>query len=189
MHYPLPTISGPEASVIQTILDASAEVATFLRHSPIIVLESTNKFGDTQLQQDVHADDIIEKHLRKNPLIKGFASEERPQLEEFNGEGDGYYVTFDPLDGSSIVVNNFTVGSIFAVWPRTEKKLIGEKIGAQVNAVISLFGPRTTALFYNGPIDKVQELTFIDNKWILSHEHLVIKGKTNIYAPGNLRAS
>jgi sedoheptulose-bisphosphatase len=110
-------------------------------------------------------------------------------LEEFNGEGDGYYVTFDPLDGSSIVVNNFTVGSIFAIWPKTEKKLIGEKIGAQVNAVISLFGPRTTALFYNGPIDKVQELTFIDGKWILSHEHLVIKGKTNIYAPGNLRAS
>jgi len=40
-------------------------------------------------------------------------------LEEFNGEGEGYYVTFDPLDGSSIVVNNFTVGSIFAIWPRT----------------------------------------------------------------------
>ena len=55
--------------------------------------------------------------------------------------------------------------------------------------MVSLFGPRTTALFYNGPIDKVQELTLIDEKWILSHEHLVIKGKTNIYAPGNLRAS
>lgn len=75
MDYPSPQLGGPEASVIQTILDATAEVALFLRHSPIIALESTNKFGDTQLKQDVHADEIIEKHLKKNPLIKGFASE------------------------------------------------------------------------------------------------------------------
>jgi fructose-1,6-bisphosphatase len=45
-----------------------------LRHSPVIVLESQNKFGDTQLQQDVHADEIIERHLKKNKLVKGFAS-------------------------------------------------------------------------------------------------------------------
>lgn len=59
MDYPSPQLGGPEASVIQTILDATAEVALFLRHSPIIALESTNKFGDTQLKQDVHADEII----------------------------------------------------------------------------------------------------------------------------------
>jgi sedoheptulose-bisphosphatase len=81
-------------------------------------------------------------------MIRGFASEERPELEEF-GEGDGYYVTFDPLDGSSIVVNNFTVGSIFAIWPKTPKKLIGEPLSNQVNAVISLYGPRTTVILYN----------------------------------------
>ncbi len=38
MNYPEAQLGGPEASVIQTILDASAEVALFLRHSPIIVL-------------------------------------------------------------------------------------------------------------------------------------------------------
>lgn len=38
MNYPKPQISGPEASIIQTILEATAEVATFLRHSPIIEL-------------------------------------------------------------------------------------------------------------------------------------------------------
>lgn len=75
MDYPAAEIGGPEASVLQTILDATAEIAVFLRHSPIIALESTNKFGDTQLKQDVHCDEIIEKHLKKNHLIKGFASE------------------------------------------------------------------------------------------------------------------
>ena len=29
----------------------------------------------------------------------------------------------------------------------------------------------------------------IGDKWILSHEHLTVKPKTNIFSPGNLRAS
>lgn len=31
--------------------------------------------------------------------------------------GDGFSVAFDPLDGSSIVDTNFSVGTIFGIWP------------------------------------------------------------------------
>ncbi len=31
--------------------------------------------------------------------------------------GEGFSVAFDPLDDSSIVDTNFTVGTIFGVWP------------------------------------------------------------------------
>lgn len=37
--------------------------------------------------------------------------------------GEGFSVAFDPLDGSSIVDTNFTVGTIFGVWPGD--KLLG----------------------------------------------------------------
>ena len=37
--------------------------------------------------------------------------------------GKGFSVAFDPLDGSSIVDTNFSVGTIFGVWPGDE--LIG----------------------------------------------------------------
>ena len=74
MQYLKPDIQGPESTVILTILQAWQEVSTFLRNSPVISLESTNLFGDQQLHQDVICDEIIEKHLRQNPLIKGFAS-------------------------------------------------------------------------------------------------------------------
>ena len=57
-------------------------------------------------------------------MVKGFASEERPHLEIL-GEGEGYYVTYDPLDGSSIIDTNFSIGSIYSIWPSNEKKLIG----------------------------------------------------------------
>lgn len=41
----------------------------------------------------------------------------------FRVAGEGFSVAFDPLDGSSIVDTNFTVGTIFGVWPGD--KLIG----------------------------------------------------------------
>ena len=98
-------------------------------------------------------------------------------------------VTYDPLDGSSIVDTNFAIGSIFSIWKTGPNRLIGNKLRDQVNAVISIFGPRTTCVYYNSEADKVQELTAIDNSWIISHDHLVIKEKTNIFSPGNLRAA
>ncbi len=67
-------LEGEVQSVIQTILDAANEISSFLRHSPIFKLETSNDFGDEQLHQDVHCDEIIEKHLKLNPLVKAFAS-------------------------------------------------------------------------------------------------------------------
>lgn len=37
-------------------------------------LETHNKFGDKQLIQDVMTDQLVEKYLRANDLVKGFAS-------------------------------------------------------------------------------------------------------------------
>ena len=57
--------------------------------------------------------------------------------------GEGFSVAFDPLDGSSIVDTNFTVGTIFGVWPGD--KLIGVTGRDQVTQ--PLLDP--TSLHYN----------------------------------------
>ncbi len=62
-------------------------------------------------------------------------------------------------------------------------------MSAQKNAILAIYGPRTTVIIWNPEVDKVQELTLIDGNWILSHEHCVIKEKTNIFSPGNLRSA
>lgn len=54
----------------------------------------------------------------------------------------GFSVAFDPLDGSSIVDTNFTVGTIFGVWPGD--KLTGITGRDQAAAAMGIFGPRTT---------------------------------------------
>jgi Fructose-1-6-bisphosphatase, N-terminal domain len=53
----------------------------------------------------------------------------------------GFSVAFDPLDGSSIVDTNFTVGTIFGVWPGD--KLTGITGRDQAAAGMGIYGPRT----------------------------------------------
>lgn len=186
--YPEYHFEAKEISVLNSILESVREIAYFLQHSPIVKLETENKFGDQQLHQDVHCDELVERYLRKNPQVKGFASEERPHYEAI-GEGEGYVVTYDPLDGSSIVDTNFSVGSIFSIWHTDGDELVGKKLREQVNAVLAIYGPRTTVILYNPSVNKVQELSLLEGKWILSHEHCVVAEKTKIFSPGNLRAA
>ena len=62
----------------------------------------------------------------KEELEKYGLSEEKPVLNDLGGED--FIVTFDPLDGSSIIGTNWTVGSIFGIWPNDERKLIKTKV-------------------------------------------------------------
>lgn len=47
--------------IIKDLLNACAEIAQVFRENTVAKLESSNSFGDIQLQLDVEADHIIEK--------------------------------------------------------------------------------------------------------------------------------
>ena len=66
-----------------------------------------------------------------------------------------FIVTFDPLDGSSIVDVNFTIGSIFAIFPKGDLlTMTGRDI---VGSVLSLYGSKTNCILYNTLDDSVDE--------------------------------
>ena len=75
-----------------------------------------NSFGDNQLEVDVTSDRAVFKRLEASGLCAA-ASEETTREVQLGGSK--YCVAFDPLDGSSIVDANFSVGSIFGVWEGT----------------------------------------------------------------------
>jgi fructose-1,6-bisphosphatase len=95
---------------------------------------------------DVHTDNIIFDCLKATGLVYAGISEEQPVLTVLNEEGK-YIVTFDPLDGSSIVDCNFTVGSIYAVWPRGDLTQMTAK--DMLGAAVSLYGSKTNCIIYN----------------------------------------
>ena len=64
------------------------------------------------------------------------ASEETAEETLICPETGEFYVTWDPLDGSSIVDSNGAIGSIFGIWPRTETGLLGMRGGDQIGALL-----------------------------------------------------
>jgi len=68
-------------------------------------------------------------------------------------------VTFDPLDGSSIVDCNFTVGSIFAIWPKGELTEMTAK--DMLGACISMYGSKTNCVIYNQITNQVDEWSLV----------------------------
>lgn len=76
--------------------------------------EIENIQGETQKKLDVISNDLIKQTLSSSDLVQGMASEEEdfPVACDPNGK---YLVTFDPLDGSSNIDINVTVGTIFSI--------------------------------------------------------------------------
>lgn len=100
--------------------------------------------------------------------------------------GQGFSVAFDPLDGSSIVDTNFSVGTIFGVWPGD--KLVGITGRDQAAAGMGVYGPRTVyVIAIKGYPGTFEFLLMDDGKWLCVKETTEIsEGK--LFAPGNLRA-
>lgn len=76
--------------------------------------DKENVQGENQKKLDVIANDLIKIALRGMPQVKGLASEEEADPVACNANGE-FLVLFDPLDGSSNIDVNVTVGTIFSV--------------------------------------------------------------------------
>lgn len=143
-------------SVIPAVIDAVGEIAKALQKSHRVALAGTaNTFGDDQLNVDVAAEGILRRTFAARCASVVTASSEEDPVERAVDHSAGaaappaaaerYAVAFDPLDGSSIIAPNWTVGTILGVWDGATA--VGRAPDeAQVAAVLGVYGPRTTAL-------------------------------------------
>ncbi|MBU2524335.1 fructose-1,6-bisphosphatase, partial [Patescibacteria group bacterium] len=136
------------------------------------------------LALDVQSDEVLQKYLKKCDKVGVIASEELP--EEMNvGEGE-YGVAYDPLDGSSLVDVNLSVGTIVSIYKA--KTFIGSKGTEMICALFVVYGPRTTMIITWGKGAHEFELNPLDGEWRLKHENLKV-GAGKMFSPGNLRAA
>ncbi|OVA06466.1 Fructose-1 [Macleaya cordata] len=147
-----------------------------------------NSFGDEQLAVDMLANQLLFDALTYSHFCKYACSEEVPELQDMGGPAEGgFSVAFDPLDGSSIVDTNFTVGTIFGVWPGD--KLTGVTGRDQVAAAMGIYGPRTTYVIALKGVPGTHEFLLLDEgKWQHVKETTEI-GEGKLFSPGNLRAT
>jgi len=176
-------------SVVKTMFDACGTITEALRKELVTVADDQNSaFGDVQLGVDVLADDLMWDVCKNDPLIQNGASEEEPEVREMHEDGK-FCICWDPLDGSSIVDNNWAVGTIIGIWG-AETGIIGATGRDQVTSIVALYGPRTTV--FVALDDGVYEFTYGANGvdgWICSREKIEISPDTKIFSPANLRST
>ena len=125
---------------VETVVDVVAETAPEIRGGLVgrRVYESrANPSGERQLAADVYADELFAERLLGVESVGSYASEERETV--VGGEGE-YHVAVDPLDGSSNLRSNNTMGTLFAVYDEP----LPASGGAVVASGFVLYGPITT---------------------------------------------
>lgn len=144
---------------------------------------TANSSGEEQLKLDVLSDNILKQALCESSLVKAYASEEQKEIVELTDNAP-YCVVFDPLDGSSLVDANFSIGTIVGIY---DGEIIGKTPREQVAALYVLYGPRTLLIYSTG--DGVHEFLLNDvGEFVLLRQYVGVADDARNYSPGNLRS-
>lgn len=181
------SVDAKLASVMTTMAAASAEIAAVLRQSAISgqtgLAGHTNVQGEDQKALDVISNDIVLNHIRQNPEISILVSEELDEPVHIENQG-AYLVATDPLDGSSNLDVNVTVGTIFSIMDA--RKGLLQPGSAQLGAGYAAYGPATSFVITFGPSAAVFTLND-DGVFVLTTEKLAVPKASAEYAINTAR--
>lgn len=142
----------------------------------------TNLGGDGQKALDVLADDMFRDAL-DGSSIRHFASEEQDHALTLN-DGAAHAIAIDPLDGSSNIGCNISLGTIFAIYPAgpTPEASFLRPASDLLAGGYFIYGPQTILVVSFG--DGVQKYTLdpVTHRFVLTDAHLSIPRQTSEYA-------
>ncbi len=152
-------------------------------------LESTNVQGETQKKLDVMSNSAFLNTFAMGGLVAGIASEEMDDPQEIDPQdGSGRFLAiFDPLDGSSNIDVNVSVGSIFSVLrapqqrtPKMQDYLLRGR--QQLAAGYAIYGPATMMVLTVGKGTHGFTLDREVGNFILTHPHMEVPEDTGEFA-------
>lgn len=139
-------------STINTIAKIGEQISDLLRQGALADIlgkaGNTNIQGEEQQKLDVIANDLLIDALCANPYCAGVASEELEHTTPAHSGGT-VLVLFDPLDGSSNIDINMSVGTIFSILPHHRQHTTPadgdflQQGTAQLASGYLLYGPST----------------------------------------------
>jgi fructose-1,6-bisphosphatase I len=162
---------------------------------------NVNVQGEVQMKLDVFADNAMFNAMRWGGQVCGAASEENEKYSAFDNETcrkAKYVILFDPLDGSSNIDVNVSIGTIFSVFRRSSS--VGDlanvndflqKGSEQVAAGYVIYGSSTMLVYTTGHGVNGFTLEPSIGEFCLSHPDMKIPEDGAIYSinEGNLNIS
>ena len=153
-----------------------------------------NVQGEEQMKLDVFANDIFIDALSHREIVCGIASEENEDFIEIKGNENNahmnnYVVLIDPLDGSSNIDVNVSVGTIFSIYRRVTPAGTPVKIEDflqkgvnQVAAGYVIYGSSTMLVYTTGNGVNGFTLDPSVGTYFLSHPNMTYPKTGKIYS-------
>ena len=193
-----PGASGRLSTIIDRIGVAAKITSNDLNRSRMADTMSAtgdvNPSGELATMLDNRASDNFKKALSSTGLCCALISEEEDGVHIVPGNEDGeYMVAYDPLDGSSNIDINVTVGTIFGVWSRVSKsgKPTNEDILRKGRDLVAagyvMYGPSTVLVYATeGTIDAFT-LDPAIGVWFMSQPDIRVPGRGNTISVNSAR--
>ncbi|MFN3817228.1 class 1 fructose-bisphosphatase [Brevundimonas sp.] len=174
---------------IRDLASACAEISALIRLGMLDghrgLAGRVNVQDEAQQKLDVISDEVIAKALTSSPSVAGFASEEREAIQT-TGRTGGVLVVFDPLDGSSNIDVNVSVGTIFSIMdaPVSEVPNLAHFLRSgrhQLAAGYAVYGPQTELVLTI--TDAVVAFTLdAHGVWIQTQSNILVPVETRDFA-------
>ncbi|MEI8172271.1 MAG: class 1 fructose-bisphosphatase [Deltaproteobacteria bacterium] len=142
-----------------------------------------NIYDEEQLDLDKSADEILKNQLQYSGFVREYASEERDAVMQIGQGNEKYFITADPLDGSSLVETNLAIGTIIGIH---KESIFAEGRNTLVAAMYITYGPLITMVYSAGKGTHEFVLNR-EGEYALSEEDIKLKESGDIYSPGGLR--
>jgi len=195
-QHDFPEASGELTSLLGAIRLASKIVNREINKAGIAdIIGATgieNIQGETQQKLDLYANDVFKAALEARGEVCGVASEEEDDFVSFDsdrGINSKYVVLMDPLDGSTNIDVNVSVGTIFSIYKRVSE--VGTPVTIddflqpgikQVAAGYVIYGSSTMLVYTTG--NGVHGFTCDPSLGVfyLSHENMQTPRTGNCYS-------
>ncbi len=191
-----PTATGELTSLLSSIRLAAKVVNREINKAGLAdiigSIGAENVQGEVQQKLDVYANERFKAALEARGEVCGMASEEEEDFVSFDSElsrHSKYVVLIDPLDGSSNIDVNVSVGTIFSIYRRVSKPGAGVTLEdflqpghRQVAAGYVVYGSSTMLVYTTG--FGVNGFTYDPSIgcFCLSHENIRIPEEGKIYS-------
>jgi fructose-1,6-bisphosphatase I len=198
-----PFATGELSRLLSDIALASKIVSNDVRKAGLVehilgAQGGQNIQGEEQQKLDVVADDAFIRAFENGGEVCGIASEENDDYLAFESEqaqNANYVALFDPLDGSSNIDVNVSIGTIFSIYrrvsPQGSKATLDDMLQAgtqQVAAGYVLYGSSTLLVYTTGNGVNGFTLDPSIGEYFLSHPDMKMPDNGRLYSvnEGNL---
>ena len=175
-------------SIVESLANAAIRISATIRSiKPQKSISNNDKKlnsdGDLQKPLDIISDEILISFLDKSPAA-GYASEEQEGYIDFKNSNN-FIVFADPLDGSSNIDVNVSIGTIFSIMSKNNlplEKAFIQNGSHQKSSGFFVYGPQTTLFITLGIGTTLFALDEKQDKFILIKDNINIPETTNEFS-------